>query len=427
MTFRHQLTILVTVLTLFGGAGAVQAKPDAKTDQAAAGKVGPKVGKPLQEAQALANKGDFQGAMAKINEAQAVENKNPAEQSVIYEFEGYVALHLNDYVTAAQAYSASYDAGLTPADKVAETLSTLTKLYYQNKDYPNAIKYGSVAEQNGSADIAVATLVAQSYYLQKDFTGASKSLHALIDIANKTQAPVQEDWLKLLQSSEFNNKNSAGVMNATELLLEKFPSDTYWTNAINLIEDTGGKLSDAERLQLLRLKIKVTKMQPPEYTEMAQIALRLGFPGDAKTALEKGFSDASLGSGKNAAEHNSLLEQARSAAQSDKSSLPALAKEVANSKKASAQLGLGEAYLTYGQCQNAVDTITQGIGKQVIPETDLTLLDLGNAYACNNQTADAVATFNKVPTSSKLYEVARLWIISLHQVPGQTTQAAAAQ
>jgi len=412
MTFKRQLTTFVAVLALFGAA-APALVPHAEAAQSAQGKIGPKVGKPLQEAQQLANKGDFQGAMAKVNEAQAIPDKSPAEQAVIYEFQGFVAIKLNDFATAAKAYAGAVDDNLVPEEKLPDHLSTLTQLEYQIKDYPAAIKYGNMAIDKG-AKTDIALLVAQAYYLQKDYQGAATALKKLIDIANQTQTPVQEDWLKLLLSSEYNLKNNAGVMAAMEQLLEKFPSEKYWTDALNIVEDTGKK-SDEERLQVLRLKSRMTHMQGSEYVNMAQIALRQGIPGEAKIALEKGFAEGAL----NKKDDSAMLEEARGAAQKDKSTLPSQAKEIAATNKPAAYLSLGEAYVSYGQCQNAVDIIKQA--QQKGAEADKASLDLGIAYVCNHQAAEATEAFKQVPADSKYAQLARLWIIAIPQLKSLPT------
>ena len=412
MTFKRQLTTFVAVLALMGAAAPVLV-PNAEAAQAAQGKIGPKVGKPLQEAQQLANKGDFQGAMAKVNEAQAIESKTPAEQAVIYEFQGFVAIRLNDYETAAKAYAGAVDANLVPDDKLADHLTTLTKLEFQTKNYQAAIKYGNMALEK-KPDPELADLVAKAYYIEKDYAGASQALKKQIDMAEKSQTPVSEETLKLLLSSEYNLKNNAGVMAAMTQLLQKYPSEKYWTDALNLVEDSGKK-SDEDRLQVLRLKSRMTKMQAAEYVNMAQIALRQGVPGDAKNALEKGFAEGVLSK----KDDSALLEESRAAAQKDKSTLPSQAKEIAGTSNGNAYLSLAEAFISYGQCPNAVDIIKQAMSKNIIKDADKANLDLGIAYACANNASEASATFAKIPAESKYGDLARLWTVALPQIKNQ--------
>ena len=48
-----------------------------------------KVGKPLQEAQKLAGEGNYKGAMAKVNEAEAVSGKTAEETKIINQMKDY--------------------------------------------------------------------------------------------------------------------------------------------------------------------------------------------------------------------------------------------------------------------------------------------------------------------------------------------------
>src|SRR5262249_33648548 len=157
-------------------------------------------------------------------------------------------------------------------------------------------------------------------------------------VADKTQTKVEPEWLGTLFKVEYEkNNNFAGAMAALEMLLQRYPSSDYWRAALNVVEDRN-KLGDEDRLQLFRLKTKMVKMQPEEYSEVARLAIRLGFPGEAKTALEKAQAEGVLNQGKNGADRVALLEQARAAAQKDKSTLPAQAKEIAAANKGSAYL-----------------------------------------------------------------------------------------
>src|SRR5579863_5728254 len=70
---------------------------------AAAQSVRPVVGKPLQEAQALAAQKNYKGAMAKIAEAEAAPGKTEAETKVINQMKEYIASISGDTSTAAGA------------------------------------------------------------------------------------------------------------------------------------------------------------------------------------------------------------------------------------------------------------------------------------------------------------------------------------
>src|ERR1700709_2844243 len=65
--------------------------------------VSAKVGKPLQEAQALVHAGNYKGAMAKINEADAIAGKSAEEDSAMGEIADFPEVEVGDTSTAAGA------------------------------------------------------------------------------------------------------------------------------------------------------------------------------------------------------------------------------------------------------------------------------------------------------------------------------------
>src|SRR4051812_48874038 len=65
--------------------------------------VSAKVGKPLQEAQKLAGEGNYKGAMAKINEAEAMPGKSAEENKIISQMKDFIAVKSGDTSTAAGA------------------------------------------------------------------------------------------------------------------------------------------------------------------------------------------------------------------------------------------------------------------------------------------------------------------------------------
>ena len=88
----------------------------------AADKIGKAVGAPLSEAQKLATAGDFQGALAKVKEAQAVTDRTAFEDYKINQFLGFVSIKLNDFASATTAYEAMADSPAMPDEDKKDTL-----------------------------------------------------------------------------------------------------------------------------------------------------------------------------------------------------------------------------------------------------------------------------------------------------------------
>ena len=121
----------------------------------AAAAVSAKVGKPLQEAQALTNAGNYKGAMAKLNEAEAIPGKSAEENKIITQMKDFIAIKSGDTST--------------PAGAKAKFASD-----YNAKKYKDVIDDGEALKKHNVLDAASMQIIAQSYYLSGDKNGCLK-------------------------------------------------------------------------------------------------------------------------------------------------------------------------------------------------------------------------------------------------------------
>lgn len=376
---------------------------------AAKQQVSAKVGKPLAEAQGLAQAKKFKEALAKVKEAQAISGKSAYETTVINEFLAYVLINLGDYTGAAKAYEDTLASGMVAPAQMEQRLKTIIQLNYQSKNYAKVQSFGQryLKEVGPNADITL--LMAQSYYIQKDYANAAKVTETLI---KQSGGKPKEDVLKLLMSCQHNLNQRDKVIVTLEQLLTLYPSDGYWKDMFAYLQTQPG-LTDRANLEIYRLKNEVAGLDNEELVEMAELSMALGVPGDALAALQKGFDGGVLGKGADAARENRLLQLAKTNSAEDRKSLPALDTESRSAPNGEASVKLGEAYMSYGDHAKAVEAITRGISKGGLKSADEAQLHLGMALAKLKRNKEALAAFNAVPATSKLQKVAKLWTIRL--------------
>ncbi len=393
------------VYTVSGALSAAAYAADKKEKQ-----VSTKVGKPLKEALELAQAKKFKDAMEKVQEAQAISGKTAYEEYKLNEILAYVAVNLQDYATATKAYEATLDSGeLSPAD-MKQRLDQLTKISYSAKNYAKAIQFGNRYLKDVGPDTQIAVLVAQSYYLQKDYAQTIDASQTLLRIAKQTDQPVKEEWLKLLWSSQHLSDRDDDALATLEQLLAKYPSAEYWRDIFIPLQNQGGG-SDRKNIEIYRLKMLTGVLKDVEYVDMAQLALALGFPGDAKNVLEKGFSNKMLGVGAAKDREAKLLARAKSDSVADQKALPATEKEASAAATGEAVFKLGEAYASYGEFDKGIELMKRGLKKGGLKSEDEAHLQLGVAYLGAKHNADAISEFKAVSADSKLSYLARLWII----------------
>src|SRR6185437_2474358 len=110
---------------------------------------------------------------------------------------------------------------------------------------------------------------------------------------------------------------------ALEKLVAYYPKPEYWKQLLySMAQDKGVNSSDRTTLQLYRLMAEVDVLQRPEdYTEMAQLAIEQGSPGEAEHILQKGFDKGVFTDPRMKDKNQRLLESAKKTAATDQASL----------------------------------------------------------------------------------------------------------
>src|SRR6185312_9687402 len=250
----------VTTAFLLGTATVCSATLVLSTPAAAA--VSAKVGKPLQEAQQLAAAGNYKGAMAKVNEAEAVPGKSAEETKIIAQMKDFIAVKSGDTSTTAGAKA-----------KFAND--------YNAKKYKDVIADSEALKSHGALDAASMQIVAQAYYLSGDKQGCLKYIKSNFG-ANPGDATLQ-----LQMSCAHDAGDAVTERSALETLVGRTGKPEYWNNLLKLSE-RGQGMRDHDTLDVYRLKLLTgTIAGKDEYTTLAQLAIQLKFFAEAQAVLEK--------------------------------------------------------------------------------------------------------------------------------------------
>ncbi|MCE9651127.1 MAG: hypothetical protein K8R18_16025 [Parvibaculum sp.] len=369
--------------------------------RAADASVGAAVGKPLKEAQGLSKAGNYADALKKVKTANALSGKTPYESFVIDDFMAFLNVKLKDYAAAAQAAEAALATGEVPAKDRPERLKTLVQLNYTVKNYDKAVAFAKQYQQAAGPDAEMQRLVTQAYYLQKDYHNAEASAKALAASQTAAGRKPDEAILQLWLSSAFYAQNKSSQRAALTALVESYPSQAYIGDLLNLVEADLGR-SDRMSLEVFRLKLAAAMLKTSdEYIEMAQLAIQLGFPGEARAVMAKGFTAGVLG-GKNKSREQRLETMAKQQAGQDEPTLAA----TADTPKAKA--ALAEAYASYGKADKAIALYNEVLAAGP-RDADIIRLHLGQAYLAKGDAASARKSFAAVG-DAKLAGLAHLWI-----------------
>jgi hypothetical protein len=372
--FRAVATaFLLTTATVAGGV-MLSSLP------AAAQSVRPVVGKPLQEAQALAAQKNYKAAMAKIAEAEAAPGKTEAENKIIAQMKEYIATASGDTSTAGGAKA-----------KFAND--------YNAKNYKGVIADADALKKLGALDTASMQVVAQSYYLDGDKQGCLKYIKG--NFSNPG-----DDTLALQLRCAYDAGDDDVQRATLETLIAHTGKAEYWNDLLKMSE-RGQGMRDHDTLDVYRLKLLTGTINgADEYTTLAQIAMQLGFPAEAEAVIEKGEAGKILSGDRT----NRLLALAKTQAAADVANQ---AKNIAAAKagpKGDPLVKIGEDQWGQGNAKDAVATIQAGMSKPVDDKNNAQIR-LGMAYLGAGQKADAQKAFDAVkgPATDKSVMVAHLW------------------
>lgn len=372
--------------------------------------VSPQVGKPLQEARTLMDAKQWKGSLEKIREAAAVQNKTTEEEAVINEMMAYAMINLNDYTGAVAIYETMLSDNQFKKEERPKRILNIFQMYISLKNYPKAVQYGELYLKEAGPNIDVMRQISQAYYLQNDFVHAEEYATRLLMTARQQGKPLQEDWLKILLSTQYKQHKTSAVMDTLEVLLTNFPSQSYWSDMCKYVA-AESTFTDRQSLIFLRLKKTVNVLTSQEYIEMAELAMAVTNPGEAKAVLEEGFEKGLLGVGTSKERDTKLLGLARTQAAEDVPGLAAIEQEALAKPTGEAPIKLGEAYLGHGQYAKAIALFDAGLAKGGVKFQDETVINKGIAYLKLNKPKEAIIAFRSVPESSKVGRLARLWVI----------------
>lgn len=368
------------------------------------------VAKPLQAAQAAIKASKWSECISQLRQADSAAGKTPYDEFAVAELLGFCAIRVNDYGTAARSLEKGLESGFLPADQVSGRVRALSQVNYQIKNYGKSIEFGNRAIKGGFADADMYTLVAQAYYIQGDYKTTRKFIEDWVGgQEDRGQAP-REGALQLLLSSCVKLEDDNCTSRTLERLVARYPKDEYWQNLMRSLFRTGG--TDKTMLNVYRLATEVNAMRRgDDYTEMAQLAIEQGMPGEAQAALEAAFEKKFFTDARDVERNQRLLATAKQQSATDRGTLARQERDAAAAKTGEAELRVGQAYISYGQIPQGLAAVQRGIAKGGLKNPAEAQLVLGIAHLRAGNKAEAVKAFKAVKGDETLARLGNLWAL----------------
>jgi len=339
------------------------------------------VGTLLQEAQAMGKAGNWRGAMAKVNEAEAAPNKTSADNAVISQMKNYIAVSSGDASIGGAAGAKAKFANDYNAGKYKDVIA----------DADNLKKYNAFGAQEQ-------LLVGQAYYKANDFAGCVRYSKTLSG---------SDTALELLARCAYEINDEATQRQALEQLVARGGKPEHWKLLLKLGERARG-LSDHNSLDINRLRLLSGSMSgKDDYIALGQFALQFKCAAEAQAAMEKGVAAKALTDDRSLRLLGVIKAQAAANLANEAKALAA-----ANAAPQGDDLvALGENMIGEGKAKDAIGVIQNGM-KKPLKDANNAQLRLGQAYLAAGQKAEAKAAFGKVKTPEKDAMIAHLWTLA---------------
>jgi len=377
--------------------------------------------------QPLINAKNTAELQSRIAQAEALPNKTPYENYVVARLKMVAASVSGNDAGILAAADEVLKSGFEPKESQGKLVLAMADIQYRAKNYTAAIEQLKRYESMGGEMSVARPMMARALYLNKDYPGAKTQLQQLIGEAETAgKAPSQED-LKLMLSAAHESKDNAAYESTVQKLVTYYPSDEMWGEVIRVGVIRKPGFDQNNYMPVLRLEFATMKtLREEDYVDLAESALRDGFPTEAKNAMDAGYAAGVLGKGANAKAHNALRAKADKGAADDAKNIAAGEASAAKAKSGAGLVNLGWAYSTMGQHDKGIGFIQQGIAKGGLKQPDEAKLRLGTAQAKAGRKDDAIKTFESVKAGGGLSDVARVWVMTLKQPAGAAAAPAAA-
>jgi tetratricopeptide (TPR) repeat protein len=376
------------------------------------GKISKQIAKPMDAANKAIQARKWQEVLTRVREAEGTTGyiKSAFDQFYMTEFKGYAYSQLGQLNDAARELEAGLNSPCMADAKKPDRYKALTALFYQMKNYAKAIEYANRGLKLKQDPELMVTL-GQSYYQSGKNADAVRVMNEVIGAFEKSgQKPKEDVMLLVLASCQKVNDNNC-VTRLFEKLVVYYPKPEYWQNL--LVSLTQSELQDEQKINVMRLQQKVGVMKKPsEYTEMAQIALDQGLPGEAQAILEDAFAKKLFTDQRSIDLNTRLLNKAKASAATDKASLAAKEAAAKSAGTGDDLVHVGAAYLGYGDNAKAVEAIKAGIAKGKLTNPDKAGILLGIANLKANNKAEAEKAFRTVKTDPTMARIAKLWLLN---------------
>ena len=364
----------------------------------------------LAKAQDAQSKGDAAGALAALNEARAIPDRNDDDNYMIAMMTLNAAILSKDNAQIESALEGALQSNRLSAEDRGKFIRNLGALALQRNDYAKATQYFEQSLAANPNDTQLQVEVAELQRRQGQNQKAVQSIQAAIATQEKaTGQKADEAWYRRALAISYDAKLAPEIISSGEALVKAYPSPTNWRDVLVIYRDSA-KYDDQMNLDIMRLmRANSALTGERDYAEFAETAALKGFPGESKAVMDEGIAKGAIKS--TAPWVKDIMTSVGPKVASDQKSLPGLEKESAAAKDGKLAFGTADAYLGYGDWAKAAAMYKLALSKGGV-DTAAANLRMGYALGKAGDKAGAQAAFDAVnaPPRGQLARYYKIWL-----------------
>ena len=399
-----------------GTAAAAQAAASAPAAAASAPLVKEAFAAPMRTAHGLIRESKAAEALPLIAQAAAVPDLTPYETMVLERTRAAAAQKLGDNAMLLKALEAALATGKVEKGDEVGLVESLVSLTADSKDHARVMRWSQRYLELGGTNDAVAVARIQSQLSTGDDRGAMTALSARLDAADREQRTLPESHLRSLLSLQQKVKDP-GSARTVERLATAYPRPEYWADLV-VAAARDPAMPDRALLPLYRLLRRTGMLVKLDLAEeMAELALRLGYPAETLSILDESAAAASAKPPSSAAQ--ALRTQARRQAATEAADRAAAEAAARRATDGNALTDLGWSLITAlpagapaAQAGPGLALMEEGLARGGLRRPAEARLQLGIAQLAAGRTEAArqtLAALAAQPPGDGLAPAARLW------------------
>ena len=401
-------------LALLGPTGFAQAQEGEQEEQKTrrTEAMSERVHRRFSRAQEAMDLEDYATAEAMLREITELRNLTPYERAQTNNFYGYIHIEKDDFPSAIRSFLGVIEIGgpgEIPEGLYYQTIRTLSQLYIQVEDYPEAINFARQwidSQENPVPKDYM--LLAMAHFQMEDWQDALDNVLLAIERARQTDMEIEENWWRYLLAAYWELEQFEEALEVSKTLLTNWPKKQYWMQVQGLyatVEDEARQMaafwSCYEQGLLDRSNELVT---------MASLFMLAEVPYKAAVVMQEGLDAGEI-------EENStnyrILAQAWQLAQEDRKALDPLRKAAESEEdmedKGELYLRLAETYNALSDYDDCASAARQALNSGQLKSEGRTYMLLGQCLFEQDEFDQAGDAFTRAARDSDTRRTATQW------------------